>query len=197
VASAEHAGPVHGHLTTVQWGMIAFLLSEAAFFSTLIVTYVAYLGEIRASVPGPTEVFALPLVILASICLFSSSFTIHLAERSLKRGSMSGFLLFWGLTIGLGALFILGTINEWHDLITRHGLWINRNIFGTCYFTLVGFHAIHVSVGLIIMSTVFGLAWRGAVTPAHKPTVEAVSWYWHFVDGVWVVVFTLVYIVGR
>ena len=61
----------------------------------------------------------------------------------------------------LGLLFILGTINEWHDLITTHGLWINRNIFGTCYFTLVGFHAIHVTVGLIIMSTVFGLAWRG------------------------------------
>lgn len=187
----------HWQLTTVQWGMIAFLLSEAAFFSTLIVTYVAYLNEIKASSPSPAEVFQLPLVILASLCLFSSSATVHLAERAVKQGNMSRFLLFWGLTITLGALFILGTINEWHDLIVTRGLWINRNIFGTCYFTLVGFHAIHVTVGLIIMSTVFGLAWRGAVTRQHKPVIESVSWYWHFVDSVWVVVFTLVYIVGR
>src|SRR5262245_59977516 len=112
----------HRQLTTVQWGMIAFLLSEVAFFSTLIVTYVAYLSEIRASSPGPAEVFSLPLVILASLCLFSSSATIHFAERALKQGNMSRFLLLWGLTITLGALFILGTINEWHDLIVTHGL---------------------------------------------------------------------------
>jgi cytochrome c oxidase subunit 3/cytochrome o ubiquinol oxidase subunit 3 len=180
-----------------QWGMIAFLLSEAAFFSTLIVTYVSYLEEIKACTPGPAEVFSLPLVILASICLFSSSATIHFAERALKQENLSRFLLLWGLTITLGGLFILGTINEWRELIGTYGLWMNVNIFGTCYFTLVGFHALHVTVGLTIMSTVFGLAWRRHVTPAHRPVVEAVSWYWHFVDGVWVVVFSLVYLIGR
>ena len=84
----------HWQLTTVQWGMIAFLLSEAAFFSTLIVTYVAYLSEIKACSPSPAEVFHLPLVVLASICLLSSSVTMHLAERALKQGNMSRFLLF-------------------------------------------------------------------------------------------------------
>jgi cytochrome c oxidase subunit 3/cytochrome o ubiquinol oxidase subunit 3 len=177
--------------------MIAFLLSEAAFFSTLIVTYVAYLNEIRACSPGPAQVFSLPLVILASICLLSSSVTMHFAERALKQGNWSMFRLLWGLTILLGALFIAGTINEWHELIVTHGLWINRSIFGTCYFTLVGFHAIHVTVGLIIMSTIFGLAWNGVLTTQNKPVIESVSWYWHFVDGVWVVVFTVVYVVGR
>ena len=94
-------------------------------------------------------------------------------------------------------MFLRGTAYEWNDLIGKWGLTISRNLFGTTYFTLVGFHALHVTVGVIVMSIVFGLAWRRQITARNRPAVEVVSWYWHFVDGVWVVVFTLVYLVGR
>jgi cytochrome c oxidase subunit 3 len=97
----------------------------------------------------------------------------------------------------LGALFLVGTGLEWIDLIGKWGLTMSRNLFGTTYFTLVGFHALHVSIGVFVMSIVFGLAWRRQISERNKTGVEVVAWYWHFVDGVWVVVFTLVYIVGR
>jgi cytochrome c oxidase subunit III len=178
-------------------GMIAFLVSEAAFFGTLIMSYVYFLSQTLAGDPKPSEVFYLPTVIAASACLFSSSATIHLAERALRRDRHKAFLLLWGLTILLGALFLLGTMWEWSELIGRWGLTISRNLFGTSYFTLVGFHALHVTIGVVVMSVVFGLALKGRITVSNQTTVEVVSWYWHFVDAVWLLVFILVYLAGR
>lgn len=125
----------------VKVGMLAFLLSEVAFFSTLITTYVVFLRETKDSVPSPATVFHLPLVLFATACLFSSSFTIHLAEKAMHRGERSGFLGWWGLTILLGLTFLACTAKEWHELIFTYGLTISRNMFGSAYFTLVGFHA--------------------------------------------------------
>ncbi len=177
-------------------GMLAFLLSEVAFFGTLITTYAYYLPQIRAGSPSPAEVFRLPLVLVSTACLLSSSVTAHFAERALRQGHRPRFLLLWGTTILLGALFLAGTAHEWDDLIGQ-GLTISRGLFGTCYYTLVGFHAAHVTVGVVMMSILLGLALRRQVTDANPTGVEVVSWYWHFVDGVWVVVLTLVYLVGR
>lgn len=185
-------------LTPGQWGMIAFLVSEVSFFSTLIVTYIVFYG--RDSQPGgsggptPAGVLSLPLVIGTTLCLISSSVTVHMAERWLHE-SKSLFLQLWGATIGLGVLFLLGTMHEWTELISR-GLTISRNLFGTTFYTLVGFHALHVTVGVIVMSIVLGLAIRGALGNK-KQAVQLVAWYWHFVDAVWLVVFTVVYIVPR
>src|SRR6185437_243213 len=146
---------------------------------------------------GPTpEVLSLGLVVGTTICLLSSSATIHLAERALRQGGEAGFRLWWTVTILLGLIFLAGTAYEWRDLIAQ-GLTIRRNLFGTTYYTLVGFHGVHVSVGVIIMLIVLGLALRRQVTASNPHGVELVSWYWHFVDGVWVVVFTVVYLVGR
>jgi cytochrome c oxidase subunit 3 len=182
-------------LTATQWGMLSFLLSEVAFFSTLIVTYLTYMGKDHV---GPTPaVLSLPLVIGTTICLLSSSVTVHLAERFLRHGSLGKFALFWSVTILLGAVFILGTAYEWQELIVRHHLTISTNLFGTTYYTLVGFHALHLTVGLIVLSIVLILTLRREITPRHSTAVELTSWYWHFVDGVWVVVFTVVYLVGR
>ncbi len=128
--------------------MIAFLLSEVAFFGTLIVTYLIFLGKDAPGGPTPA-VLSLPLVICTTICLLSSSGTIHVAERSLHAGSRRGFFLWWAVTISLGVLFLLGTAYEWYGLIIRDGLTISRNLFGTTYYTLVGFHAIHVTVGVV------------------------------------------------
>jgi cytochrome c oxidase subunit III len=184
-------------LPPAKTGMIAFLLSEAAFFGTLIMAYVYFLSQTLAGDPKPSQVFYLPTVIAASCCLFSSSATIHVAEKALRRGRRKAFLLLWGLTIVLGALFLLGTTWEWSELIGKWGLTMSRNLFGSSYFTLVGFHALHVTIGVIVMSVVFGLALQRQITVSNQTTVEVVSWYWHFVDAVWLLVFILVYVAGR
>ncbi len=177
-------------------GMIAFFASETAFFSTLIVTYLIFLGHNMVG-PTPADVFSMPLAIVNTICLLSSSVTIHFAERALRAGNRAGFLALWLLTILLGAAFIAGTGFEWYDLIVNHHLTIGRNMFGTTYFTLVGFHAAHVTVGVLLLVLMFVLVGRGAIRGPKSIGIELVSWYWHFVDGVWIVVFTVVYLIGR
>ncbi len=190
----------HSPLTTHQVGMLTFLVSEVAFFGTLIMAYVYFLRQAGQGEPNPSQVFYWPklwVTVFFSACLFSSSLTIHVAGNALRRQSQQRFLAWWGLTVVLGILFLVGTGREWSELKGKWGLTIGRNMFGTTYFTLVGFHAFHVTVGVIVMSLVFGLAWRRQITERNPKTVEVVSWYWHFVDGVWAVVFTLVYLVGR
>jgi cytochrome c oxidase subunit 3/cytochrome o ubiquinol oxidase subunit 3 len=179
--------------------MLTFLTSEVAFFSTLIMAYVYFLRQSNLGEPTPSQVFYWPklwVTVFFSACLFSSSLTVHIAGKALRQ-SHQRFLVWWGLTILLGILFLIGTGLEWSDLIRKWGLTIDRNMFGTTYFTLVGFHALHVTVGVTVMSIVLGLALRRQITERNPTAVEVVSWYWHFVDGVWVVVFTLVYLVGR
>ena len=183
-------------LSPGQWGMLSFLVSEVAIFSTLILTYLFYLGK-DAVGPTPAEALKLPLVLGTTACLLASSVTVHLAERALGRGDQGGFLRWWAATIGLGVLFLLGTAYEWYGLIHDHGLTISRNLFGTTYYTLVGLHALHVTGGVTALLIVLGLALRREVTNANRAGVGLISWYWHFVDGVWVVVFTVVYLVGR
>jgi cytochrome c oxidase subunit 3 len=188
-------------LSAPQWGMIAFLVSEVAFFSTLVMVYIVFIGADAQpggrGGPTPAEVLSMELVIGTTICLLSSSATIHFAEKSLRQGSESGFRLWWAATIILGIIFLAGTAYEWRELIVTHGLTVQRNLFGTTYYTLVGFHGAHVTVGVIAMLIVLGLALCRQVTANNSHGVELVSWYWHFVDAVWVVVFTVVYLVGR
>ena len=188
-------GAPRATLTTQQWGMLSFLLSEVAFFGTLIAAYVTFLGQDQS---GPTPaVLSLPLVIGTTICLLSSSGTIHVAESRLRAGARGQFLLWWAATIVLGVTFLAGTAFEWHDLITERGLTISRNLFGTTYYSLVGLHAFHVTVGLLALAFVSILGALGLVKQAHTERLEVLSLYWHFVDAVWVIVFTVVYVIGR
>jgi cytochrome c oxidase subunit III len=186
----------HSPLTTQQWGLATFLVSEVGLFGTLIVTYVFYLGKDVVG-PTPSDVLTLPLVLCTTACLLASSGTIHVAEKALHRGNQDGFVRWWLATIVLGVVFLGGTAYEWYGLIVDHGLTISRNLFGTTYYTLVGLHAFHVTGGVTIMLVVLGLALRRQVTTANRAGVGLVAWYWHFVDGVWIVVFTVVYLVGR
>ena len=183
-------------LSAPQWGMVAFLLSETAFFGTLVVTYLSFLGKDQTG-PTPAEALSLPLALCTTLCLLSSSATIHFAEGALHQGGRGRFRLWWALTIALGVAFLGGTAFEWYDLITRHQLTISRNLFGSTFYTLVGFHGFHVTAGVIAMLIVLGLATRGQVTEKNPLGVQLVAWYWHFVDGVWVVVFSVVYLFGR
>jgi len=188
-----------GHPVTwspAQWGLISFLVSEVALFGTLIFTYIFYLGRDTVG-PTPAEALSLALVLCTTACLLASSATVHVAERTLERGNQGGFILWWLATIVLGVIFLVGTGFEWHDLIYRHHLTISRNLFGTTYYTLVGLHALHVTGGVTTMFIVLGLALAREVTSANRAGVGLVAWYWHFVDAVWVVVFTVVYVVGR
>src|SRR5271168_5116346 len=174
--------------------MACLIVAESAIFTIFVVAYLFYLGK---SITGPTPKEVLETPIFYTICLLSSSLTIHLAAKSLARGIGFVFLACWLLTIALGGLFLYGTAQEWHRLIYEHGLTISTNLFGTTYYSLVGLHAFHVTAGLIMLSTVFIFAVAGKVGPEQSARVGVLSMYWHFVDAVWVVVFTVVYILGR
>src|SRR6201987_631128 len=174
--------------------MACLIIAESAIFTIFVVAYLFYIGK---SLTGPTPREVLETPVFYTICLVSSSLTIHLAGRSLQRDRRSAFLGLWFLTVVLGGLFIYGTGHEWYRLIYQHGLTISTNLFGTTYYSLVGLHAFHVTAGLIMLSIVllFGLA--GRVGPEQFRRVDVLSLYWHFVDAVWVVVFTVVYVLGR
>jgi cytochrome c oxidase subunit III len=174
-------------------GMLCLIVAEAAIFTIFVVAYIFYLGK---SVTGPTpQVLEIP--IFNTICLLGSSLTIHFADRALDRGQMVPFKILWFLTFTLGAIFLAGTAMEWHRLIYTSGLTISTNLFGTTYYSLVGLHAFHVIVGLLGLGLVMALALASKLKQEHAGRVGVLSMYWHFVDAVWVVVFTVVYIIGR
>jgi cytochrome c oxidase subunit III len=175
-------------------GMAGLIIAESAIFTIFVVAYLFYLGK---SLSGPTPREVLEVPIFFTVCLLSSSLTIHLAGRFLESNRRGAFLSLWFLTIVLGALFLFGTAREWHRLIYERGLTISTNLFGTTYYSLVGLHATHVTAGLIMLTIVliFGLA--GRVRSDQTARIETLSMYWHFVDAVWVVVFTVVYLIGR
>jgi cytochrome c oxidase subunit III len=175
-------------------GVIGLILTESALFTIFVTAYLFYIGK-SATGPYPKDVLELP--ILATICLLSSSLTVVLAEHAFRRGNIRGFQLWWLITILLAVAFLGSTAIEWRRLIFRDNLTISTNLFGTTFYSLVGLHASHVIVGLILLVLVLILSLRGYVTRAHSEHVEMLSWYWHFVDGIWVIVFTVVYIIGR
>ena len=175
-------------------GVIGFIVAETSLFAVFVVAYLFYLGKSLTG-PSPREVLDLPII--GTICLLSSSVTVALATRALTAGRVAraGSWLF--VTVVLGLAFLGNTAREWRRLIVDHGFTIGTNLFGTTFYPLVGLHASHVILGLIMLSLCVVFACSGALTAIHAHRVELVSWYWHFVDGVWVVVFTVVYVVGR
>jgi cytochrome c oxidase subunit 3/cytochrome o ubiquinol oxidase subunit 3 len=174
--------------------VICLILTETCLFSIFVVAYLFYLGK---SLTGPTPREVLELPVLSTICLLSSSVTIMLAERAFDRDRAGIFKLWWLATIVLAGFFLTSTAIEWYRLIYQKGLTISTNLFGTTFYSLVGLHASHVIVGLCLMVLVFILSLRGYVTGMHRERIEMITWYWHFVDAVWVVVFTVVYVIGR
>ena len=175
-------------------GMSSLIAAEAAIFTIFVVAYIFYIGK---SVSGPTPKDVLELPILGTVCLLSSSVTIHLAVRALRNSKVAMFGLWWFATIALGSIFLIGTGREWHHLIFDEGLTVSTNLFGTTYYSLVGLHAFHVTVGLIILTIAMVFTLLGKVKSEHSERAEVFSLYWHFVDVVWVVVFTVVYVIGR
>jgi len=175
-------------------GMACLIAAESAIFAIFVVAYLFYAGK-SLSGPVPSEVLHVP--IFNSICLFSSSLTIAVAERAIARGDLKRFGLFWFSTIALGAIFIVGTAREWYRLIFQEGLTISTNLFGTTFYSLVGLHAFHVIVGLTGLSIIMIFTVLGHVEQQHTERIGVFAMYWHFVDAIWVVVLSVVYFIAR
>ncbi len=173
-------------------GMLFFLASEVAFFDMLILAYIYYTG---AEVNGPNAATALNPAVTSifTVSLLASSFTLWRGQKSIEHGEQSGLRLWLLATIVLGAIFIGGQAWEWTNLI-RDNVTISSSLFGTTFFTLTGFHGLHVISGLIVLLVLFILTLAGSLTQARANAVATVELYWHFVDVVWVVIFSLLYI---
>jgi cytochrome c oxidase subunit III len=175
-------------------GIIFLIITETALFTMFVAVYLIYIGR---SVTGPYPKDVLDIPVLATICLLSSSLTIVFAEHALKKNEQGRFKLWWTLTILLGAYFLFSTGAEWRKLVYKDHLTISTNLFGSTFYSLVGLHASHVIVGLTFLSIVLAATLRGFAIQSQLRRVLFLSWYWHFVDAVWVIVFTVVYIIGR
>lgn len=175
-------------------GMAAVILAESSMFLMFVVAYLYYLGK-STSGPTPDQVLETPWFI--TICLWASSLTVHLSVEALKKRKQAGFMIWLGITILLGVIFIAGTGREWMGLIFDKGLSIRTNLFGTTFYSLVGLHSFHVIVGLLMLGTLFLLGLFKRIDEKHTGQFHTLSIYWHFVDAVWVVVFSVVYIIGR
>jgi cytochrome c oxidase subunit 3 len=175
-------------------GMVCLIVAESAIFIIFVVAYIFYIGK-SLSGPTPHEVLELPIV--STICLLSSSITVHFAGHSLHRDQRRSCSLWLAATVLLGAIFLASTGLEWYKLIYQYGLTVRTNLFGTTFYSLVGLHASHVIVGLFMLSLTLLFSLQGKLTVNHSERLEVISLYWHFVDAVWVVVFTVVYVLGR
>jgi cytochrome c oxidase subunit 3 len=175
-------------------GMACLIVAESAIFIIFVVAYIFYIGK---SPSGPTPAQVLELPIFSTVCLLSSSITVHFAVSALRKDKLRQCAVQLAGTVLLGSIFLLSTAREWYHLIHDEGLTIQTNLFGTTYYSLVGLHASHVVVGLFMLSLVLVFSLFGRVKQEHSEKLEALSLYWHFVDAVWVVVFTVVYVLGR
>ena len=175
-------------------GMWCLIIAESSIFLIFVVAYLYYAGK---SISGPTPAQVLNVPYFASICLFASSGTIMLAEKALHRGNVKQFGLFWFLTLALGVTFLVETGMEWYRLIYHEGLTISTNLFGTTYYSLVGLHAFHVTVGALGLTIILLFTLFGAVKQEHVERIGVFGMYWHFVDAIWVVVLSVVYFITR
>ncbi|MBN9387342.1 MAG: heme-copper oxidase subunit III [Chloroflexi bacterium] len=190
VAHHEEPGAPMGK---AELGILAFLATEAIFFGLLILSYVYFRvtdnSAPNADILKPNFIRTL----IFSLCLFASSGTIVLAEQALKKGNRRGLVLWLVVTVVLGLAFLSGQGWEYAELIGEN-ITPARNTFGTAFFTMTGFHGFHVFGGLVMLSILAGLAAAGDFKGPHSAAVTCVSWYWHFVDIVWVFIFSMVYV---
>jgi heme/copper-type cytochrome/quinol oxidase subunit 3 len=176
-------------------GVGLFILSEVAFFGVLVISYI-YFYLLPSHGPGAASSLNPTRTLGFSICLFLSSATIHMAGRNFRVGRRSAVSIWLALTVLLGGAFIVGQAIEYRGLIDQ-GVTLSTNLFGTTFFTLTGFHGLHVLVGLCALGTLLGVTLSGRLANINPSGFEGVSMYWHFVDAVWVVIFSVVYIWPR
>jgi len=175
-------------------GLMCLLATESALFTIFVVAYLFYLGK-SLNGPYPKDILSIPW--LASVALISSSVSADLAERAFRLGNRGRFQAMLAVTILLGLGFLAATALEWRRLILVEHFTISGNLAGTTFYALVGLHASHVVVGLLLLTLVLLLSLKGAVASRQHERIQMLTWYWHFVDAVWIVVFLVVYVFGR
>jgi heme/copper-type cytochrome/quinol oxidase subunit 3 len=180
----------HPPLDRAVVGVSAFIVSESAFFVVLILSYVYFNSSPREA----QQILDVRNSGAFTVCLLTSSLTLVLAERSRAKGRVRPFRAWLVATIGLGATFLIGQASEYHRLFSG-GLAVDSSLFASTFFTLTGFHGLHVALGLLALAILAGLAFVGDLQTSSKG-LRAVGLYWHFVDAVWVVVFSIVYLRG-
>lgn len=173
--------------------MWLFLASEILFFGSLIAAYLLYRDK-SVTGPYPEDLFDIPFTSVSAFILLMSSVTMVLALAAIQRGDQHGLRIWLFTTAFLGILFVSGQAFEFTEF-NREGLSLSTNLFGTTFFVLTGFHGAHVTVGVLILLSLFVMAQRGRLTQAESLHVELAGLYWHFVDIVWIVIFTLVYLI--
>src|SRR5438309_2578823 len=194
-APAVHAEAHQGAtgLNTRKLLMWAFLGSDCMFFGSLIGTYLVYRGR-ALSGPTPHEIFDIPYTSVSAFALLMSSLAMVLALAAIQRGDGRRLMIWLLTTAGLGLVFIGGQVYEFTSF-GAEGLNLSTSLFGTTFFVLTGFHGAHVSLGIVWLLSLFLLARRGIITQARSLDVEIAGLYWHFVDIVWIIIFTVVYLI--
>ncbi len=198
-ASGHGTHEAHGaHVTNTgvsneKLAMWAFLGSECLLFGALISVYLLYKGR-SASGPKPHQIYDIPFTSVSSFMLLMSSLTMVLALAAIQRGDHRRLRLWLVATATLGALFITGQVYEFTSFY-REGLSLSTNLFGSSFFVLTGFHGVHVSLGILMLLTLATLSKRGKIPQERSEVVEIAGLYWHFVDIVWIVIFTVVYLI--
>src|SRR6476469_165058 len=197
---ADH-GHGHGHpetttgTTNTKLGMWIFLSSECLFFGAFIATYLLYRGR-ETKGPQPADVYNIPFTSVTSFILLMSSLTMVLALAAIQRGDHRRFRVWVVATAMFGMVFIAGQIYEFTEFY-REGLALKTSVFGSSFFVLTGIHGAHVTVGIIWLLSLWGLSMQGKLGVQHSERVEIAGLYWHFVDGVWIVIFTVVYLIPQ
>jgi cytochrome c oxidase subunit 3/cytochrome o ubiquinol oxidase subunit 3 len=196
---AVHADASHGAhgsssgISNVKLGMWLFLGSECLLFGGLISTYMLYRGRVGQG-PTPSQVFDIPFTSVSSFVLLMSSLTMVLAVSSAAKKDDRGTSLWLSVTALLGATFVGGQVYEF-TAFKSEGLGFGTSLFSSSFYTLTGFHGVHVTVGIIMLMALVGILQRSEIPGSKAETVEMIGLYWHFVDIVWIVIFTLIYLI--
>lgn len=173
--------------------MLHFIASETVFFAFLITAFVFYHGSVKGVGPKPSNSVDPLKTGLFSIALFASSGTMWLTTRALQKHRNKAMQLWLAITIILGAIFLVGQGLEFTGMVSKN-ITVQTNLFGTTFFTLTGFHGLHVFIGLILLTLLLGLSFGNGFHGKQREGFEAISYYWHFVDVVWVAIYSIVYL---
>jgi cytochrome c oxidase subunit 3/cytochrome o ubiquinol oxidase subunit 3 len=193
MADTVHAHHTSTGLSNVKLGMWMFLGSECLLFGGLISTYLLYRGRVSDG-PTPAQIFDIPFTSVSSFVLLMSSLTMVLAVQAAAKKDDRGTNLWLVVTAMLGATFVGGQVYEF-TAFYNEGLGFTTSLFGSSFYTLTGFHGVHVTVGVIMLMALVAINKRSKVPGSKSETVEMIGLYWHFVDVVWIIIFTLVYLI--
>jgi cytochrome c oxidase subunit 3/cytochrome o ubiquinol oxidase subunit 3 len=198
--AVEHVPPAEagGHATSTgldntKLAMWAFLGSEFLLFGAMISTYLLYRNRVTTG-PRPTEVYDIPFTSVSSFVLLMSSLTMVLALAAIQRGDDHKTRVWLLATALLGMTFIAGQIYEF-TIFVKEGFTVRSSPAGSAFFMLTSFHGAHVTIGILMLLSLVTLSLRGALPQSRHTTVEYVGLYWHFVDVIWIIIFTVIYLV--